>query len=806
MTHSGVAADNFAFPAALKSAAGLRDLRLGRQLHASLTKHSYHSSPVTVANTLITMYAKCGDLDSALKVFDGITQRDQVSWNSSIAALCMFEKWELALELFRAMQEDGVSPSSFTLVSVALACSNLGDGYGLRLGKQAHGFGLRAGLYTDGRTFTYNALIAMYAKLERVNDSIKLFAQFNNHDVVTWNTMISSLVQNDRFWEGLVVLREMVDCGIRPDGVTLSSILPACSHVEMLETGREIHAFVMRNDDLFENSFVASALVDMYCNFGQVEKGRQVFEGVSEPRLGLWNAMISGYTQNGVDEEALKLFVEMEDIAKLTPNATTLSSVLPACVQSDAFVCKESIHGYVVKRNMECDKYVQNALMDMYSRVGKMEVSRRIFDSMETRDVVSWNTMITGYIICGCFSEGFSLVSDMQRRRNSDDAKGFNCYKPNNITLMTLLPACASLAALGKGKEIHGYAIRSHLEFDIAVGSALVDLYAKCGSLIQSRRVFDRMPKRNVITWNVLIMAFGMNGLGKEALALLDEMLTREEAKPNEVTFIAAFAACSHSGLVSEGLEIFYSMKEKHNFEPTPDHYACVVDLLGRAGQLDRAYNLIETMNPGPHRSGAWSSLLGACRIHQNVELGEIAANNLFQLEPDVASHYVLLSNIYAAAGLWEKANEVRKNMKEMGVRKEPGCSWIEVGDKVHQFMVADSVHPQSPQLHSFLDTLWERMRNEGYVPDTSCVLHNVEEDEKEMLLCGHSEKLAIAFGILNTPPGTTIRVAKNLRVCNDCHMATKYISKIEGREIILRDVRRFHHFRDGSCSCGDYW
>lgn len=651
-----------------------------------------------------------------------------------------------------------------------------------------------------------NALIAMYAKLERVDDSIEVFDRFGGRDVVTWNTMISSLVQNGRFWEGLELLREMLGCGHKPDGVTLSSLLPACSEVEALEAGREIHAYAMRNDGLFENSFVASALVDMYCNFGQVDKGRRVFEGFTEPRLALWNAMISGFTKNGVFEEALKLFVEMELVAGLTSNATTMSSVLPACMWSDAFVCKESIHGYVVKRSLERDKYVQNALMDMYARVGRAAISRRIFDSMETRDVVSWNTMITGYTVCSCFSEAFNLASEMQRKRSLDDVEGSDCYRPNNITLVTLLPACASLAALGKGKEIHGYAIRSCLDSDIAVGSALVDMYAKCGSLEQSRKVFDRMPKRNVITWNVLLMAYGMNGFGMDALAVLKEMLTSGEVEPNEVTFIAAFAACSHSGLVDEGIDLFYSMKTKHKFEPTPDHYACVVDLLGRAGQLDRAYNLVKTMNPGPHQAGAWSSLLGACRIHRNVELGEIAANQLFELEPDVASHYVLLSNIYATAGLWEKANAVRKRMKEMNVRKEPGRSWIEVGGKIHQFMVADSIHPQSPQLHSFLDALWERVRKEGYVPDTSCVLHNVEEDEKEMLLCSHSEKLAIAFGVLNTPPGTIIRVAKNLRVCNDCHEATKYISKIEGREIVLRDVRRFHHFRDGSCSCGDYW
>ncbi|XP_072986414.1 pentatricopeptide repeat-containing protein At3g57430, chloroplastic [Typha latifolia] len=810
MTSSGVSPDNFAFPAALKSAAGLRDLFSGCQLHAAAVKFGFHSSPVTVSNTLITMYARCGDLFSAIKVFDGIPQRDQVSWNSMIGALCMFDEWLLALDVFRLMLAERAEPSSFTLVSVVLACSNLGKSDGLRLGKEVHGFGLRNEFYCGEKRFASNALIAMYAKLGRISDSIALFERADDRDVVTWNTVISALVQNEQFADAITVLCQMVRSGIKPDGVTLSSVLPACSHLEMVDTGREIHAYVLRDNDLFENSFVASALVDMYCNFGQVEKGRLVFDDISERRLGLWNAMISGYAQNGLDEEALALFVEMEAVAGLHPNETTIASVLPACVRSEAFPRKEDMHGYVVKRGMESDKFVQNALMDMYSRVGKTEISRKIFDTMEVRDVVSWNTMITGYIISGCSREAFLLVNEMQiatdiSKKNADDG-GYTFHKPNNITLMTVLPACGSLAALAKGKEIHGYAIRHALGSDVAVGSALVDMYAKSGCLDLSRTVFDRQPKRNVVTWNVLIMAYGMHGHGDKALSLFEQMVAKGEAKPNEVTFIAALAACSHSGMVDRGLELFHGMKREHGVEPTPDHYACVVDLLGRAGQLDQAYHLITTMDPGPPQAGAWSSLLGACRIHRDVQLGAIAANHLFELEPEEASHYVLLSNIYSAAGLWEEATEVRKNMKLMGVRKEPGCSWIEVGDEVHRFMVGDSLHPQSPQIHSFLEKLWERMRKEGYVPDTSCVLHDIEEDEKEVLLCGHSEKLAIAFGILNTPPGSTIRVAKNLRVCNDCHEAAKFISKIIGRQIILRDVRRFHHFANGSCSCGDYW
>uniref|UniRef100_A0A2P2IVB0 Pentatricopeptide repeat-containing protein At3g57430ic n=1 Tax=Rhizophora mucronata TaxID=61149 RepID=A0A2P2IVB0_RHIMU len=816
MILSGVSPDNFAFPAVLKAVAGLQDLGLGKQFHAHVIKSGYESSSVTIANALVNMYGKCGNLGDVNKVFDGIAERDQVSWNSMINALCRFEEWELALEAFRFMLSENFGPNSFTLVSIALASSNLPKREGLRLGKQAHAYCFRNGHW---RTFTNNALMAMYAKHGRVNDAIALFELFEDRDLVSWNTMISLLSQNERFQEALAFLELMVLEGVKPDGVTFASVLPTCSFFEMLSTGKEIHAHALKNGYLIENSFVGSALVDMYCNCGQVDSGQRVFDSILVRKTGLWNAMLTGYAQHEHHDKALMLFLEMEAAEGLFPNETTMASVVPACVHSESFSDKEGIHGYVIKRGLERDIYVQNALMDMYSRMGKMEISRTIFDSMEVRDVVSWNTMITSYVLCGRSDDALLLLRQMQRidedgeENNSHDDDNDNknaSFKPNSITLMTVLPACASLAALTKGKEIHAYAIRNALASDVTVGSALVDMYGKSGCLNLSQRVFNRMPTRNSITWNSILMAYGMHGKGDEALKLFKNMVAQGEnggeVKPTAVTFIAIFAACSHSGMLDEGLSFFHRMKDDYGIEPTPEHYACIVDLLGRAGRVVEAYEIINTMPSDFDKAGAWSSLLGVCRIHQNVEIGEIAAKNILQLQPNVASHYVLLSNIYSSAGLWEKAMNVRRKMKDLGIRKEPGFSWIEYGDEVQKFLAGDSSHPQSEKLYDFLDTLSERMKKEGYVPDTSCVLHDINEEEKETLLCGHSEKLAIAFGILNTPPGTTIRVTKNLRVCDDCHSATKYISKIVNREIILRDVRRFHHFRNGICSCGDYW
>ncbi|XP_057549081.1 pentatricopeptide repeat-containing protein At3g57430, chloroplastic [Amaranthus tricolor] len=804
--------DNFIFPAIIKAAADLSDLNFGKQGHAHVVKFGYGSKSTTVDNTLVNMYGKCGDIRDVYKVFDEMRQRDQVSWNSFISALCRHEEWEDALEAFSCMQAENVEASSFSLVSLVKVCGNLGVVNGLKLGKQIHAYALRKGGVT---TYNINALMAMYAKLGQLDYAKSLLYTFEDCDLVTWNTIISSSSQNDSFVEALEFLTYMVRDGINPDAVTVASVLPACSHLEMLDLGKEIHAYVIRNKNLSENSFVSSALIDMYCNCKKFVSGRRVFDYTHVRNIAIWNAMLAGYALNGCFDDALRLFVEMLEVSGLIPNPTTMASVLPSCIHSRSFLDREGIHGFVIKLGFGHDMYVRNALMDMYSRIGKVEISRGIFNSMEQKDIVSWNTMITGSVVCGLHSEALLLLHEMQRHENDNDEHENenhrrNHQRANSITLMAILPGCACLSALAKGKEIHSYALKNNMASDVAVGSALVDMYAKCGCLSLSQKVFDHMPKKNVITWNVLIMAYGMHGEGDKALSLFEKMSAQfsqsSEVKPNDVTFIAVFAACSHSGLVDEGLNLFHSMRDEYGIDPNSDHYACLVDLLGRAGKLQAAYELINSMPVNYDKTGAWSSLLGACRVHKNVELGEIAARNLIDLEPHIDSHYVLLSNIYSSAGFWEKALDVRKNMKQMGVRKEPGCSWIEHGDKVHKFLAGDSLHPQSARLYGFIEDLSERMKKEGYVPDTSCVLHNIDEGEKETLLCGHSEKLAIAFGILNSPPGRIIRVAKNLRVCNDCHTATKFISKIENREIILRDVRRFHHFKDGICSCGDYW
>jgi pentatricopeptide repeat protein len=376
--------------------------------------------------------------------------------------------------------------------------------------------------------------------------------------------------------------------------------------------------------------------------------------------------------------------------------------------------------------------------------------------------------------------------------------------KPNNVTIASVLPIIARLAMFQKGKEVHSFILRNGLETHVILGNALIDMYAKCGNIRLAQSVFDQMSAKDIISWTAIIAGHGMQGNGEQAVALFCQM-QQSGMKPDHIAFVALLSACSHSGLVAEGWQYFHTMRKDYGIAPRMEHYACMVDLLGRAGCLDEAEEFIKKM-PFEPSAAVWGTMLGACRIHSNIELGERVAECLFNLKPETAGYYVLMSNMYSAAGRWDDVAKVRKTMREQGLQKNPGCAWIEIKNKVYAFRVGDRSQPQSEAIYATLENLATQMKEEGYVPDTNFVLHDVEEEEKEYMLCGHSEKLAIIFGLINTCPGTPLRIIKNLRVCGDCHSATKVISKIVGREITVRDANRFHHFKDGLCSCGDYW
>ncbi|XP_020107288.1 pentatricopeptide repeat-containing protein At2g33760-like [Ananas comosus] len=458
-------------------------------------------------------------------------------------------------------------------------------------------------------------------------------------------------------------------------------------------------------------------------------------------------------------------------------------------------------HGRLLHQHALCfglapDPFVSAALVHMYSSCGDVASARKVFDAMPRRDRVSWTSMASAYAHNGCALEALEFVALMRR----------SGVAPGRVGLLSALLACARLGASRRGECFHGFAVAAGFEPDVLVATALVDMYAKCGDLVTARSVFDRSgaADRDVVCWSAMIAGYGYHGCAKDAILMFDRMV-EAGVRPNYATFTSLLSACSHSRMVEDGRRLFDSMQKTYSVEPKLNHYACMVDILGRAGELYEAEKLIEGMPVKPD-SSLWGSLLGACRIHGNLDLGERIADRIFELDPNHSGYYVLLSNIYAAKSRWSDVERVRKLMVGRRVNKEQGFSLIEFNSQVYKFGVGDRSHPQSEEIYAYLEELIASMKQLGYVPLVDFMLHDVEDESKEAALLYHSEKLAVAYGLINLAPGSPIRITKNLRICGDCHTVMKFISKIVNRVIVVRDVTRFHHFKNGSCSCRDYW
>ncbi|XP_057858010.2 pentatricopeptide repeat-containing protein At3g12770 [Cryptomeria japonica] len=658
--------------------------------------------------------------------------------------------------------------------------------------EQLHTQILITGLHQNHHLAT--KLVSIYAKHGFMEIARQLFDKIPTRDNLLWNVMIKGYAINGICDESLHLFYKMKEENLQPDRYTFSFVLKACAYLSALQEGKEICDEVV-SAGLALDASVGVSVISMYAKCGRVDDARQVFDNISERNVVSWNAMISGYVWNGRANEALEVYHQMQK-ENVKPNRNTFVSILRACVDSKNVEQGKKIHEEIRKSEVELDVVLSTVLIDMYSKCKNMEFAREMFDKMYRRDMVLWSAMIMGYAHSGHANEALRFFNQMLQED----------FKPDLITMSSALAACAHLSALRGGKSIHGYIVRSELKADafVSTATALIDMYAKCGSLELARHVFEIMPKRNTVSWNVMIRGYGMHGYGENALELYLQM-QENGMKPDEVTFTNLLSACSHAGLVSEGRKQFDSMVQDYCITPREEHYTCMVDLFGRAGHLDEALDFIQRMPIEPSIS-VWGALLGACRIHGNIELGECIAERLFNLDPKNTGRYVLLSNMYAAAGRWDGVLKVRAMVKERGLKRTQGCSYIELNNRVHAFVMGDRSHPQSEKIYSTLEALSKEMEKAGYVPDTNFVLHDVEEEMKESMLSSHSEKLAIAFGLINTSPGVTIRITKNLRICGDCHIASKFISKIVGREIIMRDANRFHHFRDGLCSCRDYW
>lgn len=439
-----------------------------------------------------------------------------------------------------------------------------------------------------------------------------------------------------------------------------------------------------------------------------------------------------------------------------------------------------------------------NSIIHAYVKVGLIDLARGLFDKMPERNVRSWSSLINGFVRCGKYKEALALFREMQMLAVND-------VRPNEFTMSAVLSACGRLGALEHGKWAHAYIDKCGIKIDVVLGTSLIDMYGKCGSIEKARDVFSNLgPDKDVMAWSAMISGLAMHGHGDECLKLFSEMIKRQ-VRPNAVTFLGVLCACVHGGLVNDGKEYFRRMSKEFGIIPSIQHFGAMVDLYGRAGLIDEAWNVVKSMPMEPDVL-VWGSLLSGSRMCGNIETCEVALRKLIELDPTNSGAYVLLSNVYAKTGRWTEVRRVRDVMEGRGIKKVPGCSLVEMGGVLHEFFVGDDSLPESREIYMMLDEIMKRLKLEGYVGNTKEVLLDLDEEGKELALSLHSEKIAIAFCFLKTSPGTPIRIIKNLRICLDCHVAIKMISKVFAREIVIRDCNRFHHFREGACSCKDYW
>ncbi|EPS67966.1 hypothetical protein M569_06805 [Genlisea aurea] len=781
--------DSVAYGSMLRNCVENGDPAGGKFLHCDVLKRG-SCLDLFGWNILLNLYMKHGLLLEGRKLFDEMPERNVVSFVTMIQGYSDLEMHSASIGLFSRLRREGheLNPFVFTTILkllVALDWSESVPSLHACIHKLGH----------VSNSFVGTSFINAYSVSGSVNAAKKVFEEIVAKDMVCWTGFLACHAENDCFEEALEIFSRMRDEGFRPNNFTFGSVIKACIGLDRIDLGRSIHGCVLKTCyEMYE--YVGVSLLDLYSSNGSIEDARRVFEGIpKDDDVVPWSIMIARLSQSDRCGEALDLFARMPK-ATVTPNQFTLASVLQSCATIGNLDLGIQIHSRMVKTGLDLNVFACNALMDVYAKSGMMKASADLFEYSRNRNDVSWNTMAVGYVQLGDGETAFGLFLDMRREG----------VKPTDVTYSCLLRASAGLASLEAGIQLHSAAVKTSYDEDAAVSNALVDMYAKCGRIENARAVFDAMSRRDVVSWNSMISAYSMHGYGAEALEVFENM-EKSGIPPNQLTFVAALSACSNTGLLDQGRSYFASMREDYGIEPCVEHYTCMVSLLGRLGRLDEALETIEEMPREPSVM-VWRALLGACAAHRNVELGSFAASRVLELEPRDESTHVLLSNVYARAKRFDGVLRVRNRMKRNRVRKEPGLSWVENRGTVHYFAVGDASHHRDSKLiKAMLEWLSLRAGRSGYVPDVDAILVDVEDDEKGCLSWLHSERIALAFALIGgVPRGCPIRIMKNLRICGDCHAAVKAVSGFVDREIVVRDINRFHHFRRGSCSCNDYW
>ncbi|CAH8353112.1 unnamed protein product [Eruca vesicaria subsp. sativa] len=669
-----------------------RSLPHGRKIHDQISKSDCKHDTV-LNNHILSMYGKCGSLREAREVFDFMPQRNLVSYTSVITGYSQNGQGLEAIKLYMEMLQAGLVPDQYSFGSVIKACASTGDAV---LGKQLHAQVIK--LETNSHLFAQNALIAMYVSFGQISDARKVFCGIPVKDVISWGSIIAGFSQLGYEFEALRHLKDMLSYGVyQPNEYIFGSSLKACSSLLRQDYGSQIHGLCIKSG-FSEDPFAGCSLCDMYARCGFLSSARRVFHQIKRPDTASWNVIIAGLANNGYADEAASFFSHMRN-SGFVPDATSLRSLL--CGQMD--LCQgRQIHSFIVKYGLITDLSVCNSLLTMYSSCSDLCCCFKMFEEFRNRaDSISWNAILTACL------------------RHEEPAEMLRLFKlmlisecdPDHITMGNLLRACVEISSLKLGSQVHCYNLKTGLVLEQFITNGLIDMYAKCGSLEQARMIFDSMDNKDVVSWSSLIVGYAQSGFGEEALVLFKEM-NSSDIEPNHVTFVGVLTACSHVGLVEEGLKLYSIMQSEHKIAPTKEHCSCVVDLLSRAGHLDEAEKFINEMDLEPDVV-VWKTLLSACKTQGNIDLARKAAENILKIDPFNSTAHVLLCGIHASSGNWEDAALLRSSMKKHDVKKVPGQSWIEVMDERHIFFAEDVLHPERDDIYTVLHNVWLEMVDE---------------------------------------------------------------------------------------------
>ncbi|XP_076945314.1 putative pentatricopeptide repeat-containing protein At1g69350, mitochondrial [Bidens hawaiensis] len=663
MLHQLTLITSFIYPSVLRASSGFRDLSLGKTVHGRIIKHGFHSDFV-VQTSLVNMYGEGSCVTYARKVFDEMPQRDLVSWTLVISMHLHSGQPSEGLKVFRSMMLDGHSPDYVTLLGVAEACGELG----LRLqSKAVHGYVVTRKIESSDQITTLsNSLISMYGKCGELYTAQCLFDGISNRSTSSWTAMITCYNHNGCYEAALNLFVKMQESKAEPNAITMMGVLCSCARLNSLKQGKSVQGFVIRKHLDPDNDILGPTLIDLYSSCGKFNTCHKIFNLSRDRHIFTWNMIISGYTREGMSEDALDLFKQMR-AHKVSPDEFTVASIVSACGTMGSLYLGAQVHTYAIKTGV-LNEFVLNSLIDMYAKCGFVDLAYTIFKNQSDKGVVTWNSMMWGFAHNGKSVEAMNLFDQMWL----DD------LEMDDVTFLGVIQACSDLRDLEKGKWVHHKLITNGVMNNIInnnayVSTALLDMYAKCGELWMAQRVFDMMPYKSVVSWSAMIDGYGMHGLVDMSISVLDKML-ESKVKPNEITFMNILSACSHAGYVDRGQLYFNSMKKDFGIEPKLEHFSCLIDLLSRAGHLDEAYNVIISMTFEP-TSGIWSSLLSGCRIHRRLDMIKLVQENLEKI--DDTGFYALLSNISAEGEDWKQFQSVRSLMKTTGLKKLQGCSMV---------------------------------------------------------------------------------------------------------------------------------